>query len=96
MGKGSRKLNFRISESLYAEALETIERRNNWTTDEPWDLTKFVRIAIRDKIKKMARSRKPRGRKNQQSTVSKVEVIDQLADLFLDAAAAFDHSTGGA
>jgi hypothetical protein len=63
MSKGNRLFAFRMTAQLYALVEETIERRNVWTRNAPWTMTDFFHAAIREKIRKMRRSRKPRTRK---------------------------------
>lgn len=57
MSKGTKAYSLRISDDDMAQIEETIARRNSFSADEPWDWSKFVRIAIREKINKMRRSR---------------------------------------
>jgi len=42
---------------------ETVVRRNTWTRRKPWDMSKFVREAVRQLIRKMERSRAPRAKR---------------------------------
>lgn len=62
MSKGSPITLVRLPTDLIAEIELTIARRNVHTRREPWDTSKFIRDAIREKIRKMERSRAPRAR----------------------------------
>lgn len=58
MSLGTDRYTFRLDKAMMDAVAETIERRNEWTRDVPWDLSEFVRVAIREKLKKMARCRR--------------------------------------
>ena len=58
MSLGTDRYTFRLPKALMDVVAETIARRNDWTRNEPWDLSEFVRVALREKVKKMARSRR--------------------------------------
>lgn len=60
--KGTPVQRFRLCEELYEEVIEAIDRRNLWSVQEPWTFSEFIRTAVREKLDKMERSRKPRGR----------------------------------
>jgi len=60
MNEGSPKVICRISPELKARVIEAIQNRNRRTREEPWDFSTFIRIAIRDKLHHMERSRRPR------------------------------------
>jgi hypothetical protein len=49
---------FRCQDSLWDEVIETVQRRNLWSRERPWTLSDFIGIALKEKIRKMARSRK--------------------------------------
>lgn len=61
--KGNPIVSARIPADLLDEVAELIERRNEWTHNEPWTLTGFIVDAIREKVAKMERSRRARRRK---------------------------------
>lgn len=61
MSKGTPKHFVRFSDELLKLVWETIHRRNEWSDQEPWTLSDFLRVAINEKIAKMARSRRRRG-----------------------------------
>lgn len=62
MSRGTRKAVVRIATDLLQEIQETIGRRNQWVGRYPWTLSDFLRIALREKIEKMRRSRGDRVR----------------------------------
>jgi hypothetical protein len=51
---------FRLRPEEYEEIEEAIERRNTWSRESPWTFSDFFRIAIREKLLKMGRCRRPR------------------------------------
>jgi len=55
--KGTPMIGVRIPPILRAHIELVIEHRNDNSTEEPWTLSAFVAIALREKIEKMARSR---------------------------------------
>lgn len=61
MSKGTPIRTLRIPPDLAAEIDATIKRRNQHSTAEPWHWSAFVLTTIRREIRKMARSRAPRG-----------------------------------
>lgn len=63
MSKGTTKYVFRLDDCQKMFVDVTIARRNEFTRDEPWTLSDFIRIAIWEKLRKMERSRKHGGRK---------------------------------
>lgn len=63
MSKGTDRYTFRLPQDMMAEVAATIYRRNLHTDREPWELSEFVRVAIREKLAKMERSRKRAARK---------------------------------
>ena len=68
MSAGTRIYPVRLRPELVELTEETIARRNEWTRDEPWTFSEFIRVALVEKIKKMARSRKPYRRKRAEGT----------------------------
>jgi hypothetical protein len=56
--KGTPIRTFRCQDDLWDQIKEAIERRNQWSRDEPWTLSDFMGAAIREKLAKMARSAK--------------------------------------
>lgn len=67
MTKGNPKLITRVSAALLDEMREAIGRRNARTREEPWDMSAFVRCAIRDKLQHMKRSRRKAGSRRSRS-----------------------------
>lgn len=63
MTEGNPKLLVRVPPELLQEICEIIARRNQRTREEPWDVSKFIRCAIRDKLHHMQRSRRSHRRK---------------------------------
>lgn len=68
MSKGTRVYPVRLSPAVVELCEETIKRRNDWSREEPWTFSQFVRIALVEKVKKMARSRTPYRRKRAEGT----------------------------
>lgn len=62
MSKGTDRYTFRLPQELMAAVATTIYRRNLHTDKEPWELSEFVRVAIKEKLAKMERSRRRAGR----------------------------------
>lgn len=62
MSKGNPITLVRLDKQLIDEVDVTITRRNLHTRAEPWTVSGFIRAAIREKIRKMERSRAPRAR----------------------------------
>lgn len=60
MTAGNPRIVVRIPPALKREMLEAIKSRNHRTREEPWELSDFVRIAIRDKLHHIQRSRRRR------------------------------------
>jgi len=60
MSRGTPVVPVRVDQETMALVMETIQRRNFWTQCEPWSVSDFIRIALREKIAKMARCRRPR------------------------------------
>lgn len=75
MSKGSQVRGVRIDDATWMEIQVTISRRNMWTRGEPWDISKFVKAAIREKIDKMGRSRR------RHTSASKRAIAAEIADL---------------
>lgn len=73
MTKGNTKLIFRVSAELLAAMKDAIGRRNRRSREEPWDMSGFVRCAIRDKLSHMNRSRR-RGHARQASNEQPAKV----------------------
>lgn len=78
-GKGTPIYTVRIPDGLAAEIAETIERRNLWRSrkffprpGEPWTLTSFILTAIREKIRKMQRSRTHGGKRKPSAQIVRV------------------------
>jgi hypothetical protein len=59
----------RIALDIQQRVQRQIDSRNYWTQREPWTFSDFVRVALEDKLAKMARSRRRRGRRALVETV---------------------------
>jgi hypothetical protein len=57
MSRGTRVVPVRLPEDLMVMVQITIELRNQNSPEAPWTLSDFIRIALSEKIRKMARSR---------------------------------------
>ncbi len=57
MSKGNDIYKARLTRDLVAEVEVTIESRNRHSRNTPWDMSAFIRAAIREKLAHMARSR---------------------------------------
>ncbi len=62
MGKGKPIVCCRVPQELLDEMRLTIVRRNTWTRNKPWKEADFIKAAIRELIRKMNASRRPRGK----------------------------------
>lgn len=60
--KGNPVLKLRVDRDLLREIQLAIALRNMWTLGVEWDMSEFLRTAIREKLDKMARSRRKRRR----------------------------------
>ncbi len=60
MSKGTTRYTVRLPDDLMTQVATTIYRRNLHSDREPWDLSAFLRVAIREKLLKMERCRKRR------------------------------------
>lgn len=60
MSKGSTIVPVRIPSDLLRQVEETYLGRNLFAPKNPWTLSDFVRVALKEKIAKMQRSRKKR------------------------------------
>ena len=65
--RGSRICPIRLPEDFHREVLDTIARVNKTRCEEPFDLSTFIRVALREKIAKYARGSKPRKGKSRES-----------------------------
>lgn len=65
MSKGNRMIGVRVSDEEYQELLAQLAMTNKTTWGEPYTLSAWVRTAIREKLAKMARGRKPRKKKEE-------------------------------
>lgn len=70
MTKGNPVLLVRVERELHEQITECIQRRNRRTREEPWDMSKFIRVAIRDKLAKMKRSCRRYGKRKPAVTSS--------------------------
>ena len=57
MSKGSKIVNVRVSDELYGEMLAAMDSRNNHTSEQPWNISDFIRYSIRVKLAHIARSK---------------------------------------
>lgn len=60
MTVGNPKLVVRVTEGVLEQIHAAIRKRNSRSRDEPWDVSAFVRTAIRDKLAHLERSRRSR------------------------------------
>lgn len=67
MAKGNPIVLVRLTPQILEQIAEAIERRNRRTREEPWDRSGFIRVAIRDKLFHMQRSR---GRSRKRKPIS--------------------------
>lgn len=58
MSKGNPKVVLRLTPELLAQVHSAIERNNLTRTDEPYDVSEWIRQAIRERLDKQERSRK--------------------------------------
>lgn len=65
--RGSRITPIRLPEELRTQVLATIERVNRTRSEEPFDLSSFIRVALREKIAKYARGNVKRKGKSRES-----------------------------
>jgi len=63
MSLGSKRVIFRIPKKLNEEMLLAVLQRNTFSREEPWTISRFMLVAIREKLDKMERSRSGRGRR---------------------------------
>lgn len=61
MSKGNDRYTVRIGPELITEMEEVIARTHLTRNDQPWTSSDFIRVAIREKLDKMERGRKPYG-----------------------------------
>ena len=64
MAKGNPIALVRLTPEILAQIQDAISGRNGRTREEPWDRSSFIRIAIREKLQHMRRSRRSRGRRS--------------------------------
>jgi mRNA deadenylase 3'-5' endonuclease subunit Ccr4 len=57
MSAGTPLRAFRIPDHEWEAAEFTVNKRNDNSRNPPWTMSAFIRLAIREKIKKMIRSR---------------------------------------
>ena len=62
MSKGTPRVVIRLADQVVQEIELAIARRNLWSREVPWTLSDFLRVAIAEKLQKMARCRRPRRR----------------------------------
>lgn len=58
MSQGTKVYTVRLEGGLIEDVEIAIEQRNRFSANAPWDLSTFIRIAIREKLSKMQRSRR--------------------------------------
>jgi len=76
MSKGTPRYTFRLPEDLMQAVELQILSRNACSPREEWDTSEFVRVALREKLAKMKRSR-VKGRKLQ----VRAELLDDQVQL---------------
>lgn len=84
MAKGNPQLATRITPEFLAwveKQIESLNYHQSRRNDEPWDMARFIRAAIVEKLKKMQRSRdwhkKSRGRCQAPPAVQGIEETDK-------------------
>lgn len=75
--KGSPRVTVRIPEPLLVEIGDAITRRNEYSRGVPWDLTAFLLVAVREKLDKMARSRRHAERRSRKQKGQQKVVADR-------------------
>jgi hypothetical protein len=75
--KGSERITLRIPEPWYTRIMETIERNNLHTREEPWVMNTWIIDAIKDKLlhQERARLQKQRRRAARQGKVSRLAAL---------------------
>lgn len=66
MSHGNPIVKTRIPREMHQEMNDAIAKRNYYTREEPWDVSAFIRKAIREKLDHMRRSRTAKRRPRQQ------------------------------
>lgn len=74
MSKGSKIVPVRIPEDLLKQMDLTISRRNFWSKEEAWTTSRFIQIAIREKLHKMERGRSGRYKSSKKADKTRNEV----------------------
>ena len=81
MSKGTPNQTFRLLPSLKEECERTIARRNDNSFESPWTFTEFIELALREKIAKMERSRRSKGRVRYRSkSVRHLDQVESVTD----------------
>lgn len=62
MSRGNRIIKVRITAEFAAAIEAQILSRNNHSAEEPWVISDWIRVAMREKLDKMRRCRAPRKR----------------------------------
>lgn len=60
--KGTPVYPVRLDDDLVDEMKLAVQRRNLFSARAPWTFSDFIRTAVREKLDKMERSRRPRGK----------------------------------
>jgi hypothetical protein len=63
MSKGTRIVTLRVPDELRRACEAQIDMSEPWRAGEPWTLGEFIRVAIKEKLAKMARCRRRYRRK---------------------------------
>jgi hypothetical protein len=61
MSKGTRRITTRVDPDIMAEVMLAISERNANSTETPWTLSDWTRIAFVEKLDKIRRGRKQKG-----------------------------------
>lgn len=62
MSKGSPRTTLRIPAELLRQIQEAIDRQSEFRRGEPWNMTTWIIAAIRERLDKQARGRRPKAK----------------------------------
>lgn len=65
MSRGNVIVKTRVPADLLAAIEVQIAKRNHHSAEQPWDMSDWIRVAMREKLAKMIRCRAPRGARRQ-------------------------------
>lgn len=70
MSKGSPFVAIRVPADLLAALDASVESCNHSRTEEPYDRSAWIRVAIRERLAKLARGRKPQRKRKARARVN--------------------------